>query len=150
MALDHYIRRYRGVKGAPSMYSGGHGHDGPLYRYSRFIEDEFGGAPVARDFWAPSNSYYPARTHRALHGGAPYGYRGARSEIEEAINNIRYADNGNATYGGSRIRVLPSMPRFRYLFTCVRCGGHRKSFIRSGGMEVVLCAHCQYLNRVRE
>jgi len=150
MAIEHYIRRYSGVRNTPSTYSGRHGNDAAPYRSARLIEDEFGGPPLGMDFRTSSASYYHVRKREVLYGVAPYGYRGVRSEIEEAIHRLRYASDGNTAYGRSHIRVLPSMPGFKYRFTCARCGGHRKSSIRTGGMEVVLCAHCQFLNKVRE
>ena len=61
-----------------------------------------------------------------------------REEIQEAIRK--------ATRVPARIRVLNTRPRFRYVFTCHRCGSHNYSLVHvSGGWgddPIKVCSIC--------
>ncbi|MBN2566887.1 hypothetical protein JXB02_02250 [Candidatus Woesearchaeota archaeon] len=55
------------------------------------------------------------------------------------------------------IRVLPSLPDFRPLFTCKKCGSNiftmavsGQVYERMGNDRHLLCAHCQTLNQAVE
>ena len=63
----------------------------------------------------------------------------AKQEIERAIRMVR---NGGEHDSGT-IRVLPTMPVFRYSFTCYTCGGHvRSHVVLDDGSIARFCMFC--------
>ena len=66
-------------------------------------------------------------------------------EIDRAIELAREADvQPQLKKGEVRITVLPTMPEYRYLHTCPKCGCHVASHLRlPGGSCLKLCPNCE-------
>ena len=63
----------------------------------------------------------------------------AKQEIERAIRMVR----DGAVQDSGTIRVLPTMPVFRYSFTCRSCGGHvRSHVVLDDGSIARFCMFC--------
>ena len=59
------------------------------------------------------------------------------------------ADEGMASSSQATIQVLPSMPEYRYVYTCPNCRGHVASqSVLSGGNIMSLCGWCDHVNHV--
>ena len=75
----------------------------------------------------------------------------ARADISMAIRQASSHDereNKRAV-----ITVLPSLPKFRYLYTCPHCGCHAPSIFRvpnNGDEELRLCSQCKHVYEVTE
>ncbi len=67
----------------------------------------------------------------------------ASREIGQAIYQIQNQPSDSHS-SGAIIRVLPTMPRYWYRYTCPRCGCHVPSSIRFGllSKHEVVCGYC--------
>jgi len=65
-------------------------------------------------------------------------------EIESAIKAVQGLPEENT--GQSSIRLLPTMPTYRYRYTCPRCGSHGTSLpLSSVRPSSKVCAVCHIL-----
>lgn len=95
---------------------------------------------------------YDEWEHKAVHGtpervgNSSAGQQAAvAAEVTRAVQEIRLqATHPHPTRKRSRIVVLPTLPKFRYLNTCSRCGCHVASYVRLPGAGTVkLCPNCE-------
>jgi len=88
---------------------------------------------------------------------ADYDTAVAQQEIQQAIREV--STNGHAEQqaartttapnnGRGKITVLPTLPKFRYLHTCSKCGCHVESTLRIGGTSLRLCPGCEQVHQV--
>jgi len=72
-----------------------------------------------------------------------YEIQGAQLEIEEAIRKVKEKV--------SAITVIPSLPKYAYVYTCSICGSHVESHLRlAPGSALKLCANCGYVHAATE
>ena len=75
----------------------------------------------------------------------------SQAEIGLAIREASGVDGYQN--GRNVITVLPSLPKFRYLYTCPRCGCHVPSIFRvpsDDGEQLRLCSNCQHVYKVSD
>lgn len=73
----------------------------------------------------------------------------SRAEIGMAIRVVSGAEENQSKR--SAITVLPSLPEFRYVYTCPNCGCHVPSIFRvpsNDGERLRLCSNCQHVYEV--
>lgn len=75
----------------------------------------------------------------------------ARQEIAEAIKAVQCKGEMDSGRKRIRIRVLPSLPDYRYVYTCPRCKSHGllRAFLH-GGSLLNLCAGCEWIYGLEE
>ena len=75
----------------------------------------------------------------------------AQAEIGMAIRDVSGHDECQDKRPS--ITVLPSLPKFRYLYTCPRCGCHAPSIFRvpsNDDEKLRLCSNCKHVYEVTE
>lgn len=80
----------------------------------------------------------------------------AQREIEEAIRRVscerlgghQAAQAAIPSNGQARITVLPTLPKFRYLHTCPKCGCHVQSTLRLAGATLRVCPACDRVDGI--
>ena len=88
---------------------------------------------------------------------AGYDTAAAQLEIEQAIRDVFNNSHGNELAAPTtrtpsnrqgKITVLPTLPKFKYLHTCSKCGCHIQSTLRIGGTALTLCPGCERVHGV--
>ena len=80
----------------------------------------------------------------------------AAAEIESAIAKASRVEqhevrSSNVSAPSVRITVIPSLPEFRYVYTCPRCSSHvARELGLTGGLALLLCPICNYVYRMLE
>ena len=75
----------------------------------------------------------------------------SQAEIGGAICEASRVDGGRN--GRTVITVLPTLPKFRYLYTCPRCRCHAQSIFRvpcNEGEQLRLCPNCRHVYEVKK
>ncbi len=70
-----------------------------------------------------------------------------RAEIEVSIHRAQVQDKSEISEKQkTAITVLPTLPKYRYIHTCVKCGCHVPSYLGIPmGPTLKLCANCSHV-----
>jgi hypothetical protein len=121
---------------------------GPL-----FTESEIGiVAELLQEYeqWSNAPSQTRLQTRNTPDSGwlESYYALAVRAEIDAAIHGAHTCSGPERdTEPRSAITVLPTLPKYRYVFSCIKCGCHVPSYLRlPGGHTLKLCPNCKHVD----
>jgi hypothetical protein len=110
---------------------------------------------VIKDYDEWESTVVHGKANRALAAGPQFDTAETSDEIQAAILQASKVEpkagqqSNPVVTSAAKITVVPSLPKFRYVYTCPRCAGHvARPLGLPSGAALLICSFCTYVYKV--